>query len=110
MTSPGPSRPRIAFAASDRPEAQTACARLAARYGSASQETADVIVALGGDGFMLETVHALIHSGKPIYGMNKGSVGFLMNEFADDDLLGRINAQLHRQNEPSQPPAERRRL
>jgi NAD+ kinase len=45
-----------------------------------------VIVALGGDGFMLETVHALMHSGKPLYGMNRGSVGFLMNEYADDDL------------------------
>ena len=83
---------RLTFAASSRPEAQEACGKLVARYGDAGIEDAQVIVALGGDGFMLETVHALMVSGKPIYGMNKGSVGFLMNEFADDDLLGRINA------------------
>ena len=83
---------RLTFAASSRPEAQEACDKLVARYGDAGIENAQVIVALGGDGFMLETVHALMASGKPIYGMNKGSVGFLMNEFADDDLLGRINA------------------
>ncbi|RAK62289.1 NAD kinase [Phenylobacterium kunshanense] len=83
---------RLTFVASNRPEAQEARDKLVARYGDAGVENAQVIVALGGDGFMLETVHALMHSGKPIYGMNKGSVGFLMNEFADDDLLGRINA------------------
>lgn len=83
---------RLAFLASNRPEAQEAREKLAARYGDAGLESAQVIVALGGDGFMLETVHEVMHSGKPIYGMNKGSVGFLMNEFADDDLLGRINS------------------
>ncbi|MBL8770274.1 MAG: NAD kinase [Phenylobacterium sp.] len=83
---------RLTFVASTRPEAQESRDRLAARYGDAGIENAQVIVALGGDGFMLETVHALMASGKPIYGMNRGSVGFLMNEFADDDLLGRINA------------------
>lgn len=83
---------RLTFVASSRPEAQEARDKLAARYGDAGVDDAQVIVALGGDGFMLETVHGLMASGKPIYGMNKGSVGFLMNEFADDDLLGRINA------------------
>ena len=83
---------RLTFVASTRPEAQESRDRLAARYGDAGIDGAQVIVALGGDGFMLETVHALMASGKPIYGMNRGSVGFLMNEFADDDLLGRINA------------------
>lgn len=83
---------RLTFVASNRPEAQEARDRLVARYGDAGIDNAQVIVALGGDGFMLETVHALMGSGKPIYGMNRGSVGFLMNEFADDDLLGRINA------------------
>jgi NAD+ kinase len=83
---------RLTFVASSRPEAQEARENLVSRYGDAGIDNAQVIVALGGDGFMLETVHALMHSGKPIYGMNKGSVGFLMNEFADDDLLGRINA------------------
>jgi len=83
---------RLTFVASTRPEAQEARDKLAARYGDAGLEQAQVIVALGGDGFMLETVHELTHAGKPIYGMNRGSVGFLMNEFADDDLLGRINS------------------
>ena len=83
---------RLTFVSSTRPEAIESRDRLAARYGDAGLEAAQVIVALGGDGFMLETVHALMHSGKPLYGMNRGSVGFLMNEYAEDDLLGRINA------------------
>ena len=83
---------RLTFVASSRREAQEARDKLAARYGDAGLEQAQVIVALGGDGFMLESVHELMHAGKPIYGMNRGSVGFLMNEFADDDLLGRINS------------------
>ncbi len=83
---------RLAFLASDRPEAQEARGALIARYGEAPMAEAQVVVALGGDGFMLETVHELMQAGKPIYGMNRGSVGFLMNEFADDDLLGRINS------------------
>ena len=83
---------RLTFVSSNRPEAIEARESLAARYGDAGLEAAQVIVALGGDGFMLETVHALMHSGKPLYGMNRGSVGFLMNEFSVDDMLGRINA------------------
>jgi NAD+ kinase len=83
---------RLTFVSSTRPEAIESRDKLAARYGDAGLEAAQVIVALGGDGFMLETVHALMHSGKPLYGMNRGSVGFLMNEYAEDDLLGRINA------------------
>ncbi|OGN42440.1 MAG: NAD kinase [Caulobacterales bacterium RIFCSPHIGHO2_01_FULL_70_19] len=90
MSAPAPSLPRIAFAASDRPEAQTARARLAARYGSADPETADVIVALGGDGFMLETLHTVLDRGTPVFGMNRGSVGFLMNDYSEDDLPERI--------------------
>jgi len=82
---------RLTFKASDRPEAQQARERLIARYGDAGQE-AQVIVALGGDGFMLETLHATIGEGKPIYGMNRGSVGFLMNEYSEDGLLERIAA------------------
>jgi NAD+ kinase len=81
---------RIAFTASDRPEAQEARARLAARYGDAPEEDAEVIVALGGDGFMLETLHRRMANGRPIYGMNRGSVGFLMNEYSEDGLLDRI--------------------
>jgi NAD+ kinase len=83
---------RLTFVSSTRPEAIEARDRLAARYGDAGLDGAQVIVALGGDGFMLETVHATMTVGKPLYGMNRGSVGFLMNEFSEDDLLGRINA------------------
>ena len=83
---------RIAFTASDRPEAQEALQRLAARYGNAPMAEAEVIVALGGDGFMLETFHAHMDSGLPVYGMNRGSVGFLMNSYAEEGLPERINA------------------
>jgi NAD+ kinase len=83
---------RIAFVASDRPEAQEARARLAQRYGDAPRDEAQVIVALGGDGFMLETLHAQVESRTPIYGMNWGTLGFLMNEYSEEGLLERINA------------------
>lgn len=83
---------RIAFTASNRPEAQEARTRLAARYGDAPAREADVIVALGGDGFMLETFHESMSTGLPVYGMNRGSVGFLMNEYSEDGLLERIAA------------------
>jgi len=92
MFKPEPVMTRLAFTASDRPEAQEARERLARRYGDAGEETAQVIVALGGDGFMLECLHRRIPDGPPIYGMNRGSVGFLMNEYSEDDLLARINA------------------
>ena len=92
MFKPEPFVTRVAFVASDRPEAQEARARLAAHYGEASFDEAQVIVALGGDGFMLETLHVQIEGRKPIYGMNWGSVGFLMNEYSEDGLLERINA------------------
>jgi NAD+ kinase len=83
---------RLAFVASDRPEAQEARARLAGRYGEFDTDKAQVIVALGGDGFMLEALHDQLGHGRPIYGMNRGSVGFLMNEYSEDGLLERINA------------------
>jgi NAD+ kinase len=92
MFKPEPFVTRLAFAASDRPEALEAKDALIARYGQASDEEAQVIVALGGDGFMLETLHENLKSGRPIYGMNRGSVGFLMNEYSEDALLERINA------------------
>lgn len=84
--------PRIAFCASERPEAQTARARLAERYGSVPEAEAEVIVALGGDGFMLETLHANLNRRTPVYGMNRGSVGFLMNDYEEDGLIQRIAA------------------
>ncbi len=82
--------PKIAFVASSAPEAQAARERLVARYGNVDPREADVIVALGGDGFMLDTLHATRELGKPVYGMNRGSVGFLMNEYREDGLIERI--------------------
>lgn len=83
-------QPTIAFISSDTPEANAAAVHLGALYGQESPENADVIVALGGDGFMLQTLHAYMNSGKRIFGMNRGSVGFLMNEYRHEDLLDRI--------------------
>jgi len=87
-----PTVTRLAFLASSRPEAQAARTRLAERYGDTPVGEAQVIVALGGDGFMLETLHGHLGSDRPIYGMNQGSLGFLMNDYEEDDLLTRINA------------------
>jgi NAD+ kinase len=83
---------RIAFVASQAPEAEHARAALIRRYGDADPATADVIVALGGDGLMLQTLHKFMTAGKPIYGMHRGTVGFLMNEFHEDDLRARLAA------------------
>jgi NAD+ kinase len=83
---------RIAFVASAVPEAQRARRRLAQRYGDARPETADVIVALGGDGLMLSTLQRFMNSGKPIYGMHRGTVGFLMNDFSETRLNERLAA------------------
>src|SRR5215471_20875458 len=80
----------IAFVASHTPEAREAYGRLQKRYGNADPEKADVIVALGGDGLMLQTLHRFMGSEVPIYGMHRGSVGFLMNEFHEDQLLERV--------------------
>ena len=81
---------RISFVASDSAEAQAARRRLAHTYGSVPPAEAEAIVALGGDGLMLQTLHTYMHARIPIYGMNRGSVGFLMNEFREDDLHGRL--------------------
>ena len=83
---------RVAFVASPIPEAQKARVRLVKRYGSFSPAKADVVVALGGDGLMLQTLHKFMQSGKPIYGMHRGTIGFLMNDFNEASLLERINA------------------
>jgi NAD+ kinase len=92
MTQPPASSPRLSFVASDRPEAEAARERLVARYGQVPEAEADVVIALGGDGFMLETLHRNLGSARPIYGMNQGSVGFLMNEYNEEGLLERIAA------------------
>jgi NAD+ kinase len=83
---------RIAFVASPGPEAQRAHAQLAETYGNHDPDAADVIVALGGDGLMLQTLHQHMRSGTPIYGMHRGTVGFLMNEFRAHDLRARLAA------------------
>ena len=84
-------RTKIAFVASPVPIAEQARARLAERHGDVPQAEADVIVALGGDGFMLQTMHATQELDAPVYGMNRGTVGFLMNEFHEEDLQARLN-------------------
>ncbi len=90
---------RICFVASHAADARSARERLAARYGDARPEAADVIVALGGDGFMLSTLHDHQALGVPVYGMNRGTVGFLMNAYHEDDLPERLAeaelAELH---------------
>jgi NAD+ kinase len=90
MSRPDLPATRIAFTASDRDEAQEAKERLIKRYGEAPESEARVVVALGGDGFMLETLHRHIGDRCAIYGMNRGSVGFLMNEYSEESLLERI--------------------
>jgi NAD+ kinase len=81
----------MAFLASDAPAAQSALAELTHRYESVPPETADVIVALGGDGFLLETLHRFRDRGVPFYGMHRGSVGFLMNGYGPDALPQRLS-------------------
>lgn len=82
---------KIAFVASDVPVAQTARAALIARFGETAEAEADVIVALGGDGFMLHTLHRTQNLAVPVYGMKRGTVGFLMNEYSESDLLDRLD-------------------
>jgi NAD+ kinase len=81
---------RIAFEAAMSPVAQEASQQLVKLYGNCPLDTAEVVVALGGDGAMLETVHRVLDRKIPVYGMNRGSVGFLMNTFSVDDLPGRL--------------------
>jgi len=81
---------KICCLASDHDEAQRALEELRKLYSFVPAETADVIVALGGDGFMLQTLHDFLHRNVPIYGMNLGSVGFLMNEYHASGLVERL--------------------
>jgi NAD+ kinase len=81
---------RICFVTNGTPEADAAGARLQARYGHYAMDVADVVVALGGDGLMLQTLHRVMGMGVPVYGMNFGSVGFMMNTFSEDDLDQRL--------------------
>src|SRR5260370_37091111 len=86
MSPATPSFKRITFVASPIPEARDALERLAARYGNVAAKDADVIVALGGDGLMLQTLHRFMETGKPIDGMHRGTVGVLTTEFHPDPL------------------------
>jgi NAD+ kinase len=86
------SPPKLAFLADERLEARQARDRLAERYGAVADHEADVLVALGGDGFMLEVLRQTLAVSRPIYGMNLGTVGFLMNDYSEDDLPERIAA------------------
>ncbi|MGE3742246.1 MAG: NAD kinase, partial [Geminicoccaceae bacterium] len=81
---------KLAFRAAPTAEAMRALAVLESRYGRHAPDAADVIVPLGGDGFMLETLHTELAQARPIYGMNLGTVGFLLNSFAQEDLEARI--------------------
>lgn len=85
-------RKTFAFTSSDAADAEEAAARLSARYGHTPVEQADVIVALGGDGFLLQTLRETMGTGKQVYGMNRGTIGFLMNEYHEDELPERIAA------------------
>jgi NAD+ kinase len=90
---------QIAFLAAPTPIATEARDALVARYGDCPLPQAAVVVALGGDGSMLETIHQVVSLNLPVYGMNRGSVGFLMNTYSEDDLPGRLSraqaAELH---------------
>jgi NAD+ kinase len=81
---------RVAFVASDTDQAREALEALTARYGQHLPAEADCIVALGGDGFMLEMLHTYLEPGKPVFGMHRGTVGFLMNEYRVDGLVERL--------------------
>jgi NAD+ kinase len=81
---------RIAFVSSSVPESRQALGELTERYGNHPAEEAEVIVALGGDGFMLYTMHRYMALGTPMFGMNRGTVGFLMNAYEPDDLPTRL--------------------
>jgi NAD+ kinase len=85
----------VAFVASPTPEAQEALRHLSDRYDCIDAAEADVIVALGGDGLMLQTLHRFLGTSRPIYGMNKGTVGFLMNDYREDALQERLE-EAHR--------------
>lgn len=98
----------LAFIAAETEEAQLAAKRLSALYGQSNTADADVIVALGGDGFMLQTIHQNMGTGCRIYGMNRGSTGFLMNEYAEEGLRERIHDAIAETIRPLEMVATRR--
>ena len=82
---------KVAFVASARPEAQQALRTMIAKYGQCDEADADVIVALGGDGCMLDTLRRRFSDPRPVYGMNQGTIGFLMNDYREDKLMERLD-------------------
>jgi len=93
VAKPAKSFEKLAIVCSERAEAKSARKTLIAKYGNHDAAHADAIIALGGDGFMLRTLRrnmTLIRRGLPVYGMNKGTIGFLMNEYSEDDLPARL--------------------
>lgn len=87
-----PPTPRIAVVAAETEAAQLALGEMCTRYPCVEPDRAEVIIPLGGDGFMLETLHRFLSRGVPIYGMHRGSVGFLMNAYRPDGLYERLAA------------------
>lgn len=85
-------KPKISFVSSGTPDANNAADVLRQRYGIIEIEDADIVVVLGGDGQMLQTLHQVMSKHVPVYGMHFGSVGFLMNNYDADDLLNRIDS------------------
>lgn len=96
----------FAFLAADSDDAHEAAHRLAALYGQEDVATADTIVPLGGDGFMLQTLHDHMGSGRRIYGMNRGTIGFLMNEYREEGLRERVEAAIADNISPLEMEAE----
>ena len=94
------SAPRIHFTASAKPEAKQALERMVRRYGQHDAGSAEVIVALGGDGWMLDTLRARFADNLPVYGMHRGTVGFLMNDYDEEDLPARLDAAVRAQIHP----------
>jgi NAD+ kinase len=99
--------PRIHFASSAKPEARQAFEVMSRRYGQADLSKADVIVALGGDGLMLDTLRERFSDRLPVYGMHRGTVGFLMNDYVEDGLPERINSAAKAQIHPLEMTATR---
>lgn len=100
------SRLKIAFMASRSELAQAAFTAMSKRYGNVSASKADVIVALGGDGFMLHALHKTMHIDAPVYGMNRGSIGFLMNDYREEGLLERLSTAVEEKINPLAMTAE----
>src|SRR5687768_6246271 len=87
-----PAEPRMAIVASGADRARDAADERTRRYGRVAPEDSDVVVALGGDGFLLHAMHDFLPLGRPIFGMNRGTVGFLLNSYRPDDLARRVAA------------------